>query len=99
MSDDADRTIGDIAAELAAKRADFLAMGGPELVERQHSLGKLTVRERLDLLFDPATFVETGLYAQAVDTPQSAGKRTPADAVITGVGAVDGRPVSVIAYD
>ena len=87
------------AAELAGRRADFLAMGGPDLVERQHSLGKLTVRERLDLLFDAGTFDETGLYAQAVDSPQSAGKRTPADGCITGVGKIDGRPVSVIAYD
>ena len=98
MTDD-QRTIRDVATELTAKRADFLGMGGPELVERQHSLGKLTVRERLDLLFDAGSFVETGLYAQAVDTTQSQGKRTPADAVITGVGHIDGRRVSVIAYD
>src|SRR4051794_6510763 len=74
-------------------------MGGPDLVERQHSLGKLTARERLDLLFDEGSFVETGLYAQAVDSPQSAGKRTPADGCVTGVGKVEGRPVTVIAYD
>ena len=58
-------------------------MGGPDLVERQHSLGKLSVRERLDLLFDEGTFVETGLYAEALDSPQSAGKRTPADGCVT----------------
>lgn len=74
-------------------------MGGPALVERQHSLGKLTVRERLDLLFDAGSFAETGLYAEAVDSPQSAGKRTPADGCVTGVGRIDGRSVSVIAYD
>jgi acetyl-CoA carboxylase carboxyltransferase component len=94
-----DRTLKDVAAELADRRADFLGMGGPGLVERQHSLGKRTVRERLDLLFDDGTFVETGLYAEAVDSPQSAGKRTPADGCITGVGKIDGRPVTVIAYD
>jgi acetyl-CoA carboxylase carboxyltransferase component len=87
------------AEELSARRADFLGMGGPELVDRQHSLGKLTVRERLDLLFDAGSFVETGLFAQAVDSAQSSGKRTPADGCITGVGKVDGRPVSVVAYD
>jgi len=74
-------------------------MGGPELVERQHSLGKLTVRERIELLFDAGTFVESGLLAGAVDSPQSAGKRTPADGCLTGVGLVDGRRVTVIAYD
>jgi acetyl-CoA carboxylase carboxyltransferase component len=94
-----DRTLKDIAAELAERRADFQQMGGPQLVERQHSLHKSTVRERLALLFDEGTFVETGLYAEAFDSPQSAGKRTPADGCITGVGKVDGRPVTVIAYD
>jgi acetyl-CoA carboxylase carboxyltransferase component len=87
------------AADLAARRTDFLGMGGDDLVERQHSLGKLTVRERLDLLFDPGTFVESGLFASAADSPQSAGKRTPADGCVTGVGRVDGRPVTVIGYD
>jgi methylmalonyl-CoA decarboxylase subunit alpha len=96
---DAERTIRDIAADLAAKREDFLGMGGPELIDKQHSQNKLTVRERLDLLFDAGSFVETGIFASAVDTPQSQGKRTPADAVITGVGTIDGRRVSVIAYD
>ena len=98
-AENTDKTLKDIAGELAERRTDFLGMGGPELVERQHSLGKLTVRERLELLFDEGTFVETGLYAQAVDSPQSEGKRTPADGCITGVGKVDGRPVTVIAYD
>src|SRR5687768_1553120 len=94
-----EETLRDAAAALAERRADALRMGGPELVERQHSLGKLTVRERLDLLFDEGTFVESGLLAGAVDSPQSQGKRTPADGCLTGVGLVDGRKVMVIAYD
>ncbi len=89
----------DQAEALRARREDFLGMGGPELVERQHALGKCSVRERLDLLFDSGSFVETGLYAQAVDSPQSHGKRTPADGCVTGWGKVDGRDVTVIAYD
>jgi acetyl-CoA carboxylase carboxyltransferase component len=87
------------AEALATRRADALRMGGDDLVARQHDLGKLTVRERLDLLFDAGTFVETGLLAGAVETAQSAGKRTPADGCVTGVGKVAGRPVMVIAYD
>lgn len=74
-------------------------MGGDEPVARQRERGKLTVRERLDLLFDPGTFVESGLLAEAVETPQSAGKRTPADGCVTGVGEIDGRRAAVIAYD
>jgi acetyl-CoA carboxylase carboxyltransferase component len=94
-----EETLRDVAATLAERRADAARMGGDDLVERQHSLGKLTVRERLDLLFDPGTFVESGLLAGAVDSPQSQGKRTPADGCVTGVGEVDGRKVMVVAYD
>src|SRR5207302_1653703 len=57
--------------------------------------GKLTVRERIDLLFDPGTFVELGLLAQNRDGSDTA----PADGVVTGHGDVDGRQVWVIAYD
>src|SRR5690348_11863479 len=70
-------------------------MGGEEKVARQHERGKLTVRERLDLLFDPGTFVELGLLAQNRDGSDTA----PADGVVTGHGDVDGRQVWVIAYD
>src|SRR3712207_9162550 len=94
-----EETLRDAAAALAERRADALRMGGDELVERQHGLGKLTVRERLDLLFDPGTFVESGLLAGAVDSPQSQGKRTPADGCVTGVGEVDGRKGMGGAYD
>jgi len=92
-------SLKEMAADLAARREQALLMGGPDLVERQHSLGKLTVRERLTLLFDAGTFQEAGLFAEALDSPQSQGKRTPADGCVTGVGRVDGRPVTVIAYD
>ncbi|MHB8341127.1 MAG: acyl-CoA carboxylase subunit beta [Mycobacteriales bacterium] len=94
-----ERTLKELAAELAERKANALRMGGAELLTRQHSLGKLSVRERLELLYDAGTFVETGLLAGAVDSPQSLGKRTPADGCITGVGEVAGRRVTVIAYD
>lgn len=92
-------TMKEIAASLHERRADALSMGGEAGVTKQHAQGKLTVRERLDLLFDADSFVEHGLYAGAVETPQSTGRRSPADGVVTGVGKVDGRPVTVIAYD
>lgn len=89
-------------AELRARKQRNLQMGGPERVARQHASGKLTVRERLDLLFDPGTFVEFGLLAHQqpmrgnqVAPPEA----TPADGVITGHGLVDGRQAWVIAYD
>jgi acetyl-CoA carboxylase carboxyltransferase component len=55
--------------------------------------GKLFVRERLDLLLDPDSFVEDGLLANAMAAD------LPADGVVTGVGRVDGRPVCVMAND
>ena len=82
-------------ADLKARRTKNLAMGGEEKVARQHEKGKLTVRERIDLLFDAGTFVELGMLAQNRDGSDTA----PADGVVTGHGDVDGRQVWVIAYD
>jgi acetyl-CoA carboxylase carboxyltransferase component len=74
--------------------------GGEEKIAKQHAAGKLTARERIDLLVDPGTFVEMGIHAgphfaqRAMD-----GKDAPADGVVTGWGDVDGRPVAIAAYD
>jgi acetyl-CoA carboxylase carboxyltransferase component len=88
------------AEALRAKKEEFLGMGGPERVERQHAQGKLTVRERLDRLFDPSTFTELSLLAHhQSSSPAMQGKHTPADGCITGIGETDGRRVAVIAYD
>jgi len=86
--------------ELREKRAQFEAMGGPERIERQRSQNKLTVRERLDLLFDQGTFMEYGLLAHhQSQSPQMQGRFTPADGCITGIGEIDGRRAALIAYD
>jgi len=90
----------DLVKELEAKRADARLMGGEEKVERQHSRGKLDVRQRIEELFDPGTFLELGIHAMdhKIDrTPAS--HRAPGDGVITGTGAIDGRMVAVVAYD
>jgi acetyl-CoA carboxylase carboxyltransferase component len=85
---------------LREKRREFEGMGGPSRIERQHREGKLTVRERLDLLFDPDTFTEFSLLAHHQSTfPAMQGKLTPADGCITGIGRIGGRRVAVIAYD
>ena len=91
MTDEYESKIG----ELRKRRARNLAMGGAEKIARQHEKGKLTVRERIDLLFDSGTFVELGLLAKDRDGSDNA----PADGVVTGHGDVDGRQVWVIAYD
>ena len=89
-------------ADLHARRKKNLGMGGAQRIARQHEKGKLTVRERIDLLFDKGTFVEFGLLAEqqpvrgnVEPSPDGA----PADGVVTGHGEIDGRQVWVIAYD
>ena len=90
----------DHADDLARRRAAARAMGGDAAVQRQRDAGKLTVRERIDLLFDAASFTEIGLHAtHAGISPDMQGKVTPADGVVTGFGMIGGRPASVIAYD
>src|SRR5438105_1668976 len=64
------RAVGDYESridDLRARRKKNLAMGGEEKIARQHERGKLHVRERIDLLFDPGTFVELGLLAKSRD--------------------------------
>jgi acetyl-CoA carboxylase carboxyltransferase component len=73
-------------------------MGGPDAVARQRSAEKLTVRERLDLLIDPGTWVEYGMLADSMDTAYE-GRYLAADGAVTGIGQVDGRRVAVAAYD
>ncbi len=91
MTDDYESRVSD----LEARRQKNLAMGGADKVARQREKGKLTVRERIDLLFDAGTFIELGLLAQNRDGSDTA----PADGVVTGHGDIDGRQVWVIAYD
>jgi acetyl-CoA carboxylase carboxyltransferase component len=86
--------------ELDRKKDEYRGMGGPERIERQHAADKLTVRERIDRLFDEGTFTEFGLLAHHQSlSPQMQGKFTPADGVLCGIGKIDDRKAAVIAYD
>src|ERR1700730_1853417 len=90
----------DLAEDLKARRQRALAMGGAEAIAKQHGEGKLTVRERVERLFDPESFHEIGLLATHANiSPAMKGKETPADGVVTGFGKINGRPASLIAYD
>jgi acetyl-CoA carboxylase carboxyltransferase component len=89
-----------LVEDLHARREKAKLGGGPEKIAVQHERGKLTARERIDLLVDPGTFVELGIQAgphfsqRAMD-----GKEAPADGVVTGWGDVEGRPCAIAAYD
>ncbi len=74
--------------------------GGEERLRRQHDAGKLTARERIDLLFDPGTFEETDkLVTHRCRDFGMADQMIPGDGVVTGHGRVAGRPVYAFAQD
>src|SRR4051812_41716380 len=86
--------------DLLERRAPPPPRGGEERIAKQHDAGKLTARERIDLLVDPGTFSELGLHAGIHYSVRGLeDKSAPADGVITGYGRVDGRLVAVAAYD
>lgn len=87
-------------ALLQQKQAEALRGGGEARIEKQHQSGKLTARERLDLLLDEGSFEEIGLLV----THRASGfgldaKKIPGDGVVTGYGRIQGRWVYVFAQD
>jgi propionyl-CoA carboxylase beta chain len=87
-------------AYLRQEKAAAATAGGPEAAENQHARGKLTARERLELLLDPDTFVETDALARhRLGTYGLDGHRPYTDGVVTGWGTIDGRKVFVFSQD
>ena len=81
-------------------RSDARLGGGQARIDAQHAKGKQTARERIDMLLDPGTFVETGMYV----THRASGfgmekSQAWGDGVVTGWGKIDGRQVYVFAQD
>src|SRR5687768_12047439 len=90
----------DPIAHLDTLNRRALEAGGAARVQKQHEAGKLTARERIDLLLDPGSFVE--LDRLVVHTCTDFGmeqQKIPGDGVVTGYGRVDGRQVFVFAQD
>jgi len=89
-----------LVEDLHARRERAKLGGGEEKIALQHERGKLTARERIDLLVDPGTFVELGIQAGPHSSQRAMeGKEAPADGVITGWGDVEGRTCCIAAYD
>ncbi len=81
-------------------KAQALQGGGPERIERQHKAGKLTARERLELLLDPGSFREIDMFVTHRETRFGMDKRKYlGDGVVTGWGTIDGRLVFVYSQD
>src|SRR6185312_12865624 len=81
-----------------AKRAKALAMGGAEKIARRKAAGVLNARERVDVLVDAGTFIESGLFGTSATRPEDRDK-SAADGKIAGFGKIDGRECAVIAND
>ncbi|GAF26920.1 acetyl-CoA carboxylase, carboxyltransferase component [Moorella thermoacetica Y72] len=87
-------------ADLEVRRARVMAGGGEERVARQHAAGKLTARERLELLLDPGSFLELDQFVRHRATDFGMQDiETPGEGVVTGSGTINGRPVYVYAQD
>ncbi len=90
----------DKVEDLLERKREIKLMGGERAVEKQHSKGKLTARERIEKLLDPGSFTEIGMFVRHRCTEFGMEKRNlPADGVVTGYGAIDGRLVFVFAQD
>ncbi len=90
----------DILLELEERRARAKLGGGQARIDSQHKKGKLTARERLELLLDPGSFEEFDMFVEHRNTDFGADKnRIPGDGVVTGWGTINGRMVYVFAKD
>src|SRR5437899_5268305 len=90
----------DLTQALRAKREQLEQGGGPDRHAKQKSEGKLTARERIDALVDAGSFEEIGLFAQHRQAQLGmAGREVPADGVVTGAAAVDGRLIHLASQD
>jgi propionyl-CoA carboxylase beta chain len=90
----------EIVRQLDAKRARARAGGGEKRVEAQHAKGKLTARERIEVLLDPGSFEEWDMFVEhRCNDFGMAEQRVPGDGVVTGHGSINGRTVFVFSQD
>ncbi len=92
--------MSDIIAQLEAKRAEAMLGGGQKRIDSQHAKGKLTARERLEILLDDGSFEEIDMYVEhnCVDFGMDQ-QHIPGDGVVTGSGTINGRLVFVFSQD
>src|SRR5215468_3775596 len=92
--------MNDILGRLEEKRAAARAGGGTRRVEAQHAKGKLTARERLEVLLDPGSFEEWDMFVEHRSQDFGmAEQKIPGDGVVTGYGTINGRLVFVFSQD
>lgn len=93
-------TVEQKTLELRAKKEQVMLGGGQKAIDKQHEMGKLTARERIDAILDKGTFHEYDLFIKhdGRDFGMQA-KDLAADGVVIGTGKVDGRMVAIYAQD
>ena len=90
----------DIQEKLEAMRAEARLGGGAKRIAAQHAKGKLSARERLDLLLDEGSFEEWDMFVEHRCTDFGMeGNKIPGDGVVTGYGMINGRLVFVFSQD
>ena len=98
--DKAKKTMYEIIKQLEEKRDAARLGGGQRRIDAQHKRGKLTARERIELLLDPGTFEEWDMFVEHRCTEFGMGdQRIPGDGVVTGYGTINGRVVFVFSQD
>ncbi|PVU86472.1 hypothetical protein BB560_006700 [Smittium megazygosporum] len=90
----------DLVSKIEKKRQASIIGGGQKRIDSQHAKGKLTARERIDVLLDPETFREYDAFVEhtCVDFGMEKNKIT-GDGVVTGVGKINGRTVYIFSQD
>ena len=90
----------EIAKELESRRHAAHAGGGRARVDAQHAKGKLTARERLEVLLDPGSFEEYDAFVEHRSTEFGMeSNKIPGDGVVTGHGTINGRSLFVFSQD
>ena len=91
--------MGERLEDLARRKEAALQAGSPHAIERQHSRGKMTARERIQYLVDEASFQELDMLARTRAPGIPDDKRPYTDGVITGFATIDGRKVCLFSQD
>ena len=91
----------DIIHQLEKKREAARLGGGQKRIDSQHKKGKLTARERIELLLDPDSFEEWDMFKEhrCIDFGMDQAEKTPGDGVVVGYGTINGRLVFVFSQD
>ena len=91
------RALADLVAQVRNEEEKIREGGGAKAIESQHAKSRLTARERIDLLVDPGSFFELGLYAAHKMYEEWSG--APAAGVVTGLARIESRMVMLIVND